>query len=124
MGAAAIKQGPAERVPRMLLGLPARLAWGEALSFPASWILDLPRAVELVLHVPGIPGVVRAGRSRAVLDAARAAGEIAFDAVEWRALVAGAQADRVWALDFRGFCEPKRGEPEWSLSEADALAGA
>jgi hypothetical protein len=110
--------------PRALVVLPQRIAWSEALQFPAGWVLDLPRAVELALHVPGVLGVVRASRTKDVLVGAYAAGEIAFDAAEWRAIVEGVQSDRIWPQDFRAFCERKRDEPELSLTAEIALAGA
>jgi hypothetical protein len=49
--------------------------------------------------------------------------DVVFDAEEWVALVVATEADRVWAADFRTFCERKRAEPAWRLELPEALAG-
>lgn len=114
----------AKTAAKTLGGLPVTLDTAEALRFPAGWLLDLPLPVTLGMHVPGVPGVVRASRSADALAAASEAGEVALDVEEWRALVAGTEADRVWPRDLVLICERKRAEPAWRLTGEEALDGA
>lgn len=92
----------------------------EVCSLPARWLFDLPEPVELALHVPGIPEVVRID-----LDGEREEDEsLWLDADEWVALAVGAEADRAWAPDLRAWLERKQAEPSFRLSAELTLAGA
>ena len=105
-------------------GLVRPLRFAEALELPAALLAALPVAPSLGLHVAGVPGVVRVELDAERAEAARAEGELVFDAGEWRALVLGAEADRAWSRDLVAFCQRKRSEPAWRIEQETALAGA
>lgn len=89
-------------------------------AFPARWLADLPAPPSIGVHVPGVEGVVRFALGG---DGAADEQGAVFGVEEWRALVAGVEADRVWPADLRGFCARKRAEPAWRLEAGEALAG-
>jgi len=96
----------------------------EALGLPARLIAELPLPPSLGLHVPGVPGVVRVELDAVAAEAARADGELVLDAAEWRSVVTGAEADRLWPVDLVGLCRRKRSEPAFRIDAETALAGA
>jgi hypothetical protein len=101
---------------------PLSLRFGEALALPAAVLPDLPVPPAIGLHIPSVPGIVRLA-----LDPQKAEprdGELVIDAGEWRAIVAGAEADRLWPASFVAFCARKRDEPSWRIEAEIALAGA
>ncbi len=89
-------------------------------ELPAAILLELPRPVCLGLHVPGVPGVIRVGADPSAADE----GELTLAPDEWAALVAGAEADRVWPAHLRAALAQKRAEPATRLDREWALAGA
>lgn len=110
------------RVAPKVLGRVLRFA--EALDLPARWLGSLPLAPSLALHVPKVPGVVRVEFDPALARAARRGADIVLDAHEWRALVLGVEADRLWPADLAALCSRKRSEPAWRIEPEAALAGA
>ncbi len=112
---------PAARLGRGGSVRPIALHNAEALELPADLLAELPLPPKLALHVPGVPGIVRV-----LLDAEGEGepGALTFDAEEWRAIVLGAQADRLWPSTFVALCARKRDEPAWRIDAEMALAGA
>ena len=96
----------------------------EVLTLAASLLADLPRPPTLSLHVPGVPGVVYVDTGAGAAAVAGDAERRAFGAAEWRALVLGVEADRVWPADLQRFARRMESEPHWRLSAEEALAGA
>lgn len=91
----------------------------EVLRFPARYLLELPLAPALALHVPGLDAAVRIS-----IDGDADEGELALDPDEWRALVVGVEADRVWPRDLAALLRRKASEPAYRVGALDALAGA
>lgn len=111
-----------ERRPAKVLGRAPRFP--EVLSVPAALIAELPLPPSLGLHVPGIPGLVRVELDPAEADASRREGALVLDREEWRALVVGAEADRLWPDDLVTLCRRKIREPGFRIDPEVALAGA
>jgi hypothetical protein len=103
---------------------PIALRYSEALALPAALLPDLPVVPTLGLHVPSVPGIVRVALDEARAELARQEGEVVIDADEWRAIVQGAEADRLWPAQLAAFCARKRAEPAWRIEPEIALAGA
>ena len=103
---------------KRLSGRPLPVWGAEVLSMPARLLLELPLSPSLALHVPGVEGIVRVSA-----DGEADEGDLGFDLDEWRALVLGVEADRVWPLDLTAFCRRKAAEPAYRLEPVDALAG-
>lgn len=115
---------PSRPVAAKVLGRVRSPKFAEALGLSARLMGDLPLAPSLALHVLGVPGVVRIELDADRAEAARAEGELVFDAEEWQAIALGAEADRIWPSDFAAFCRRKQGEPSWRVEAETALAGA
>lgn len=114
-------ESAARRGAKVLTRALRPLRWSEALELPGRWIAELPCPPALALRVPGVPGLVRvdvAGRCPARPD------EVVLDAEEWRSVVLGVEADRLWRADFVGLCARKRSDPSWRIGAEVALAGA
>ena len=92
----------------------------ELLSLPARHLRELPVQTRIVAHHHGMNKdvVLCSGRSMA------SPGGLSFDGEELRALALGAEAERLWAWDFTGFCLLKQHDPRFQVTEAVALAGA
>lgn len=110
------------RGAKVLARMSRPLRWAEALELPGILIADLPQPPSLALRVPGVPGVVRLQPTRAAQADANA--DVVLDADEWKAVVLGAEADRLWRADFAGLCARKRSDPGWRIDADVALAGA
>lgn len=108
--------------PAKVLG--RALRFGEALSLSARQLAALPLPPRLGLHVPGVPGIVRVELDPAEAGASRAEGELVLDRGEWRALVLGAEADRLWPSDLAALCRRKVSDPSFRIDVESALAGA
>ncbi len=75
------------------------------------------------LRVGGLSCLVRL--DSAIGSTRSASGDqVVLDADEWRAIVLGAEADRLWSRDFAGLCARKRSDPSWRIDAEVALAGA
>jgi hypothetical protein len=92
-------------------------AIAELLAFEALRVHELPLPVTLVLFLPGF-GRIGVG------PAAREDCDLHFDAAEWRALVEGVRADRVWPRELCGFAARKLADEAFRITAAEALAGA
>jgi hypothetical protein len=102
--------------PRFELSPAAR---AELLAFPAQLLGGLPVSSRFVLQTTGFaPRIIWSTES-----APTRAG-IVFDADEVRALAIGAQAERLWAADLKGFCLRKLHDPSFRVTELAALGGA
>lgn len=100
---------------------PRGLLYGEALGLPARSLPELPLPPALVLHAGGLCVRVQLGEGG---GAARLPSDLVLDAAEWRAIAAGAEADRLWPADFAALCARKRSDPAFRITEEVALAGA
>jgi hypothetical protein len=111
------------RVTRRLLG-ENRTFEDEVRSFPAQLLATLPRPTTLRLQIPGLDRVVAVATSadRAMME--RESGALVFDAMEWSAIVAAAEADRLWPADLREICGRKTKAPVFALDLEAALGGA
>ena len=89
----------------------------ELRGFPALLLPELPFEVRILVQARGIA-------SEVVLGGATPGDPIGFNGAELRALAVGAQAERVWPADFRGYCLHKRQDPSFHVTEALVLAGA
>jgi hypothetical protein len=100
--------------PTQVRPLVAGLAVREVLAFAAALLPDLPVPTTLVVHVPRIAEPI----SLAAHPDCRPA---TFDCSEWLELVLAVENDRAFWSHFCKWCERKRSEPQWRLTEADAL---
>jgi hypothetical protein len=90
----------------------------EALELPADLLGALPRPPRIALWAAGVSETV-------VVALDGSAGEgIVLGPDEWRAIVSGACADRLWPADFVALCRRKSSDPAWRIDEETALAGA
>jgi hypothetical protein len=135
-GAAGVSLRP-RRSKLRLAAEPARatLRWTEALELPGAVLPELPLPPTIDVRVAGISGVVRldtGARSACAegLGGQRERGErgqdarVQIEAEEWRAIVLGAEADRLFARDFLALCARKRSDPTWRIDLESTLAGA
>jgi hypothetical protein len=107
----------------------------ELLSYPAQHLAELPVATRFAVQVPGIPMEIelmtarlsqldeRAMR-RASAARGRPAPSILFDGEELVAIARAAQAERLFAADFKGFCLLKLQDPGFRVTEEVAFDGA
>lgn len=114
-------QAHALQAPKVL-GRSSRFV--EALAFSARLLGELPLPPSFGLHVQGVPGVVRVALEPSAAERARAEGEVVLDRGEWHAVVLGAEADRLWPVDFAALCRRKRSEPAFRIEPETTLAGA
>lgn len=98
------------------------LRWEEALDLPGALLPELPLPPTLALRVPGVAGLVRVVPAAA--EGSSSAAEVVLDADEWRAVVLGAEADRLFSAGFTALCARKRSEPRWRIGPEVALDGA
>lgn len=103
---------------KTLSGRPLPMWAAEVGRMPARCLLELPVPPALGLHVPGLEEVVRVS-----VDGEVEGGEIGLDLDEWRALVIGAEADRVWPRDLTAMLRRKVAEPAYRIDLFETLAG-
>ncbi len=111
------------RVTRRSLG-ENRTFEDEVRAFPAQLLAALPRPTTLRLQIPGFDRVVTIATSVELASMEREAGALVFDAMEWSALVAATEADRLWPTDLREICGRKMKTPSFTLDLECALGGA
>ncbi len=117
------RAGGRRRGAKVLSRADRPLRWAEALELPGTLIADLPCPPALSLRVGGLSCLVRL--DSAIGSTRSASGDqVVLDADEWRAIVLGAEADRLWSRDFAGLCARKRSDPSWRIDAEVALAGA
>ena len=92
----------------------------ELLELPAASLNGLPVGVRIIAQGLGIAHLIRFD-SRSGLEPTAG---INFDGEELRAIAIGAQAERLWPADFKGFCLRKLHDPSFRVTLGLALDGA
>jgi hypothetical protein len=110
----------------------------ELLSYPARHLPELPVATRFAIQVPGIPMEIEVMTARlSQLDErvlrhaggtptrlGRPAPSILFDGDELLAIARAAEAERLYAADFKGFCLLKLQDPGFRVTDEVAFDGA
>jgi hypothetical protein len=106
--------GPLEDSPQVL---------AEALAMPALHLSELPVATRFILQGHGITREMVWSTNPAARPWADD-GRISFTVDEVLALALGAQAERLWSSDLKGYCLRKLHDPSFLVTEGLALGGA
>ena len=96
----------------------ARLAQ-ELLGFPARYLPELPIKVRIRVQAVGLHREIELTSGSA--EARR--GELLFGASELRALALGAEAERLFPSDVKGYCLLKLHDPKFAVTEELTLGG-
>lgn len=89
------------------------LAVREVLTFPAGLLALLDVPTTLVLDVRGVDGPITVGTHAGCTSAT-------FGPGEWRTLISAAHSERAWPAQMLAWCERKRRDPRWRLTEDEA----
>lgn len=97
---------------------PARLAQ-ELLGFPARYLSELPIKVRIRVQTVGLHREIEL--TSGPVQARR--GELLFGGSELRALALGAEAERLFPSDVKGYCLLKLHDPQFAVTEELTLGG-